>query len=229
VDSLDSQRLASLEVSKWRSGYYQLFRNSKVRNRRLSSRYLRPTCRSGHKVEELESRVSRRGAVLHNSEPQVQRLTAGSTQLIQSYGERWETRDAASENSTSFPCVEETSRVLFTCSWTVEQEELSTSVECVKTNKKRNVQLVLRPTKSNVDNFDHNYDFNAKVIVIGLRVKRSHNFIPRVMRKLLRVNFHNFFITSPARKLWTVVSVFALFNWTDSWANYASYRQGTKS
>jgi hypothetical protein len=144
VDSLDSQRLASLEVSKWRSGYYQLFRNSKVRNRRLSSRYLRPTCRSGHKVEELESRVSRRGAVLHNSEPEVQRLTAGSTQLIQSYGERWETRDAASENSTSFPCVEETSRVLFTCSWTVEQEELSTSVECVKTNKKRNVQLVLK-------------------------------------------------------------------------------------
>jgi len=71
----------------------------------------------------------------------------------------------------------------------------------VKTNKKRNVQLVLRPTKSNVDNFDHNYDFNAKVIVIGLRVKRSHNFIPRVMRKLLRVNFHNFFITSPCSQI----------------------------
>jgi len=45
------------------------------------------------------------------------------------------------------------------------------------------VHHILRPTKSNVDNFDHNYDFNAKVIVIGLRVKRSHNFIPRVMRK----------------------------------------------
>ena len=49
-----------------------------------------------------------------------------------------------------------------------------------------------RPTKSNVDNFDDNYDFNGKVIVIGLRVKRFDNFMPRVMRKRLRVNFHNF-------------------------------------
>ena len=95
----------------------------------------------------------------------------------------------------------------------------------MKTNKKRNVQLVLRPTKSNVDNFDHNYDFNAKVIVIGLRVKRSHNFIPRVMRKLLRVNFHNFFITSPCSQIVNRRVSFC----TDSWANYASYRQGTKS
>ena len=42
------------------------------------------------------------------------------------------------------------------------------------------------PTKSNVDNFDDNYDFNGKVIVIGLRVKRFDNFMPRVMRKPLR-------------------------------------------
>ena len=49
-----------------------------------------------------------------------------------------------------------------------------------------------RLTKSNVDNYDHKYDFNGKVIVIGLRVKRSDNFMPRVMRKPLRVNFHNF-------------------------------------
>ncbi len=32
-------------------------------------------------------------------------------------------------------------------------------------------------TKSNLGNFDHKYDFNGKVIVIGLRVKRSDNFI----------------------------------------------------
>ena len=37
---------------------------------------------------------------------------------------------------------------------------------------------VIRPTKSNVDNFDDNYDFNGKVIVIGLRVKRFDNFMP---------------------------------------------------
>ena len=61
--------------------------------------------------------------------------------------------------------------------------------------------FIFRPTKSNVDNFDHNYDFNAKVIVIGLRVKRSHNFMPRVMRKRLRANFHNFFITSPCSRI----------------------------
>jgi len=61
--------------------------------------------------------------------------------------------------------------------------------------------FIFRPTKSNVDNFDHNYDFNAKVIVIGLRVKRSHNFMPRVMRKRLRVDFHNFFITSPCSRI----------------------------
>ena len=59
----------------------------------------------------------------------------------------------------------------------------------------------LRPTKSNVDNFDDNYDFNGKVIVIGLRVKRFDNFMPRVMRKRLRVNFHNFFITSPCPRI----------------------------
>ncbi len=53
----------------------------------------------------------------------------------------------------------------------------------------------LRPTKSNVDNFDNNYDFNGKVIAIGLRVKRFDNFMPRVMCVRLRVNFHNFFIT----------------------------------
>jgi len=51
---------------------------------------------------------------------------------------------------------------------------------------------VVRPTKSNDDNFDDNYDFNGKVIVIGLRVNRFDNFMPRVMRKRLRVNFHNF-------------------------------------
>ena len=47
----------------------------------------------------------------------------------------------------------------------------------------------MRPTKSNVDNFDDNYDFNGKV---NVRVKRFDNFMPRVMRKRLRVNFHNF-------------------------------------
>ena len=52
--------------------------------------------------------------------------------------------------------------------------------------------VFVRPTKSNVDNFDDNYDFNGKVIVIGLRVKRFDNFMPRVMRKRLRVYFHNF-------------------------------------
>ncbi len=53
-----------------------------------------------------------------------------------------------------------------------------------KTTNRDSISVyIFRPTKSNVDNFDHNYDFNAKVIVIGLRVKRSHNFIPRVMRK----------------------------------------------
>ena len=50
----------------------------------------------------------------------------------------------------------------------------------------------LRLTKSNLVNFDHKYDFNGKVIVIGLRVKRSDNFITRAMRKSLTVNFHNF-------------------------------------
>ena len=45
---------------------------------------------------------------------------------------------------------------------------------------------VLRPTKSNVDNFDNNYDFNGKVIAIGLRVKRFDNFMPRVMCVRLR-------------------------------------------
>ena len=42
--------------------------------------------------------------------------------------------------------------------------------------------IELRPTKSNVDNFDNNYDFNGKVIAIVLRVKRFDNFMPRVMR-----------------------------------------------
>ena len=96
----------------------------------------------------------------------------------------------------------------------------------MKTNKKRNVQLVLRPTKSNVDNFDHNYDFNAKVIVIGLRVKRSHNFMPRVMRKRLRVYFHNFddnFAVLANREPSCHFGVIEL-NWT-SWANYASYHK----
>ena len=50
----------------------------------------------------------------------------------------------------------------------------------------------IMPTKSTVDNFDHYPDFNGKVIAIGLRVEGSDNFMPRVMRKRLRVNFHNF-------------------------------------
>ena len=61
--------------------------------------------------------------------------------------------------------------------------------------------IELRPTKSNVDNFDNNYDFNGKVIAIVLRVKRFDNFMPRVMRVRLRVNFHNFFITSPCPRI----------------------------
>ena len=68
-------------------------------------------------------------------------------------------------------------------------------------NYARVIEPRLRPTKSNVDNFDDNYDFNGKVIVIGLRVKRFDNFMPRVMRKRLRVNFHNFFITSPCPRI----------------------------
>jgi len=68
-----------------------------------------------------------------------------------------------------------------------------------------------RPTKSPVDNFDHNSDFNAKVIAIVLRAKHSHNFIPRVMRKRLRAHFHNFdhnFAVranrEPSRQFWVI-------------------------
>ena len=56
-----------------------------------------------------------------------------------------------------------------------------------------NVKMfVIRPTKSTVVNFPHNSDLMLKLSSIGLRAKRSDNFIPRVMRKRLRANFHNF-------------------------------------
>ena len=96
----------------------------------------------------------------------------------------------------------------------------------MKNSNSGKLYLLVRPTKSNVDNFDHNYDFNAKVIVIGLRVKRSHNFMPRVMRKRLRVDFHNFddnFAVLANREPSCHFGVIEL-NWT-SWANYASYHK----
>ena len=53
-----------------------------------------------------------------------------------------------------------------------------------------------RPTNSPVDNFDHNSDLMTELSSLGLTVMGSDNFIPRVMRKRLTVNFHNFSITS---------------------------------
>ena len=50
----------------------------------------------------------------------------------------------------------------------------------------------IRATKSTVVNFAHNSDFMLKLSSIGLRAKRSDNFMPRVMRKRLRAHFHNF-------------------------------------
>ena len=58
----------------------------------------------------------------------------------------------------------------------------------------RKLVNVFRPTKSTVVNFPHNSDSMLKLSSIGLRAKRSDNFIPRVMRKRLRANFHNFVV-----------------------------------
>ena len=55
----------------------------------------------------------------------------------------------------------------------------------------------VRPTNSPVDNFDHNSDLMTELSSLGLTVMGSDNFIPRVMRKRLTVNFHNFSITFP--------------------------------
>ena len=61
-----------------------------------------------------------------------------------------------------------------------------------------------RPTNSPVDNFDHNSDLMTELSSLGLTVTGSDNFIPRVMRKRLTVNFHNFSITSPVDR-WLVL------------------------